>query len=418
MSDSEDEAVPTPPDHRLIITLGDTSDIDGFLALATYAQTGANVLFIMNYPGYIGGDDDGVSDLDYADHNQGMGFRYGAQQLWDVTAGRVNARQWRKVLQAFDASAARDDANAVYAHVLTNIAYRMCYAVWTEFAPRGASGKLYFGVGGINALLPVSRDIHKDEIYLYGPMTRDIDLPLITYTPGKIYEVGNERPPTLFDRDDTAIYMDFNGSAAFLSVPQWRDVFTRQVLKRLRGVFVMGGVLAEQAPTTLSARGVLNRLPIATFNQLYHPECTALLLDQLNAAAIPIYTVSNNAVSPFKDVELFLNERGLAGGRLARFARAYYDAREFGPPPKKAFDLYSATLLCLAMAGIGIEGMLEPRHLFYDDQFGIALLAEKPTLPSSSDATAYVPSDTNLSSVAVLNLRLDAASDHLFARDL
>lgn len=38
---------------RLIISTGDVSDVDGFYALAEYAKTGADCLFIMNYPAYV-----------------------------------------------------------------------------------------------------------------------------------------------------------------------------------------------------------------------------------------------------------------------------------------------------------------------------------------------------------------------------
>lgn len=38
---------------NLIVTTGDISDVDGFFALAEYASTGADVVFVMNYPAYL-----------------------------------------------------------------------------------------------------------------------------------------------------------------------------------------------------------------------------------------------------------------------------------------------------------------------------------------------------------------------------
>ncbi len=38
---------------NLIISSGDISDVDGFYALACYAKTGSDVLFVMNYPAYV-----------------------------------------------------------------------------------------------------------------------------------------------------------------------------------------------------------------------------------------------------------------------------------------------------------------------------------------------------------------------------
>ena len=119
---------------KLIISTGDTSDIDGFLALAEYSkvcyshsivqkihfhryrstsvgimseqikmrsqyisdhnifplkyclvQTGADVLFIMNYPAYVGVEED---DDEYHIRHPGLGFKYGSTKVkllkfWD-----------------------------------------------------------------------------------------------------------------------------------------------------------------------------------------------------------------------------------------------------------------------------------------------------------------------------------------------
>ncbi len=51
---------------------GIVSDVDGFLALAEYAKTGSDVLFIMNYPAYVGVAEHEV-DASYAESNPGLG---------------------------------------------------------------------------------------------------------------------------------------------------------------------------------------------------------------------------------------------------------------------------------------------------------------------------------------------------------
>ena len=62
------------PQHQmpLIITSGDVSDVDGFLALAEYAKTGADVLYTMNYPAYLAGD---AAEEDFEAKHPGLGFR-------------------------------------------------------------------------------------------------------------------------------------------------------------------------------------------------------------------------------------------------------------------------------------------------------------------------------------------------------
>lgn len=77
---------------KLIITTGDISDVDGFIALAEYAKSGADVLFIMNYPAYlhyeyntyIGSKDDylfdtsiNLNDINKPNANLYKGFEYG-----------------------------------------------------------------------------------------------------------------------------------------------------------------------------------------------------------------------------------------------------------------------------------------------------------------------------------------------------
>jgi len=63
---------PAAPKRKLIINSGDISDADGFYAIAKYAKdTDADVLFIMNYPGYMR-----MEHIDPGVQEQGLGYRY------------------------------------------------------------------------------------------------------------------------------------------------------------------------------------------------------------------------------------------------------------------------------------------------------------------------------------------------------
>ena len=98
--------------RRLIISSGDISDVDGFLALAEYSKvrmlllnvaiyllhhievlylsncvyietlwipkTGADVIFVMNYPAYIGEE---TADESYHIHHPGLGYKYTSDQV-------------------------------------------------------------------------------------------------------------------------------------------------------------------------------------------------------------------------------------------------------------------------------------------------------------------------------------------------
>ena len=64
----------SPVSRPLIVSTGDISDVDGFFALAKYAKTGADVLFVMNYPAWI------ECDHHHSKLEQGLGFAYTANE--------------------------------------------------------------------------------------------------------------------------------------------------------------------------------------------------------------------------------------------------------------------------------------------------------------------------------------------------
>ena len=45
-------------------------------------QTGADVLFVMNYPGYVG---ETVVDTEYHLGHAGLGYKYTSEQVWSST---------------------------------------------------------------------------------------------------------------------------------------------------------------------------------------------------------------------------------------------------------------------------------------------------------------------------------------------
>mmetsp|Transcript_89168 Transcript_89168/g.238046 ORF Transcript_89168/g.238046 Transcript_89168/m.238046 type:complete len:106 (-) Transcript_89168:1451-1768(-) len=64
--------------RTIIISSGDISDVDGFFAISHYAKTGADVLFVMNYPGYIAIKDE---ILEFDKENPGLGYRYSSKTV-------------------------------------------------------------------------------------------------------------------------------------------------------------------------------------------------------------------------------------------------------------------------------------------------------------------------------------------------
>ena len=86
-------------ERKLIINTGDISDVDGFFALAQYAKTGADVLFIMNYPAFF----NLKIDTPFKENEQGLGYEYGASVFLTATQQKFyNSFEnyfWRYLLQ-------------------------------------------------------------------------------------------------------------------------------------------------------------------------------------------------------------------------------------------------------------------------------------------------------------------------------
>ena len=154
----------------LIISTGDVSDVDGFYALAEYAKSGADCLFIMNYPAYV--DVKTPAPMKNGESGllaSGLGYQYPAQDLLTKNTPPVSA------------FANGDDAHKK----LTNFAYSMAKYVWEEAKPRG---ELFFEIGGTNSVNPFSAKAIKIEPKVYGDAFKnsktliDISMDCLLYT--------------------------------------------------------------------------------------------------------------------------------------------------------------------------------------------------------------------------------------------
>ena len=353
---------PYPMPHgNLIISTGDISDTDGFYALAEYAKSGADVLFIMNYPAYLnvtnGGNDIG---------EPGLGYVYSADKFSSETNDSMKQK-------------------------LTDLAFAMSSNVWNEAAPEG---QLYYCIGGINAINPFSSKSLKDETIVYNDVVKtDKNL---NSTEGIIYNAaGNENPLNLAGYDN--IYIDFNGSMAFLD-NAW--VAKLKELSNIRGVFIMGGVYADgSAPLTMpSIAGVLNRFSAATMNQLYHPTNTGVFFDFIKNLNIPTYVITNNVVKDFETTvvdpndstkknktnegwEKFLKANRIDNPFLHNIANAYYNSK-YGPP-RKPFDFYTAVIVNSILSGKSVGS--NKKYLFYSKKDGMTFVSGESSWLSARD---------------------------------
>ncbi len=204
--------------------------------------------------------------------------------------------------------------------------------------------------------------------------------------------------------------MDFNGSLAFWNGYLAQRLSEEDVVAKIRGVFIMGGVYADREPVTMPAiPNVLNRFSSATMNQLYHPQNASDFFAFLAQFKIKTWTISNNVVKSLDSfvpetnqktehgIDSFLTSNGLSGKFLKKCALLHYRSRY--NPPRKPFDYYCAMALCTLLRSEKVEPLPSTRnvfqvpkqravmrvlpsrqmHMFYSNVYGITFISSEDT---------------------------------------
>jgi ankyrin repeat protein len=374
---------------KLIISTGDVSDVDGFMALSEYAKTGSDVLFIMNYPAYVGVAEDKI-DESYAEENPGLGYKYSAKEVLEsVKLPNPLPEYYTNVLSRYKGQSYNDTMKCA----LTDLAFAMANKVWNEASTK--RGALYFVIGGINSVNPFSPTAIKNEILIYSDLI-DLSSPLKT-DQGLMYDASSELVQVDWE-SYSDIYMDFNGSLAFWNESWENKLSEPAVVEKIRGVFIMGGVYADQEPiTSPPIPNILNRFSSATMNQLYHPYCTAAFFAFLANCKIPSFVITNNVVKDmstmdseqkiktFSGVEQFLISNDLKGASLQDFCEAHYTS--IYNPPRKPFDFFSAKALTVWLESEQKETRLKlrERSLFYSNVYGMTYVSLEDSWEKTRD---------------------------------
>ena len=385
---SEDSKGTSPGLKKLIISTGDVSDVDGFLALAEYAKTGSDVLFIMNYPAYVGVAESEI-DVSYAERNPGLGYKYSARELLESEKlPKPLPESYARFLSRYEGQSDNDRMKSA----LTDMAFTMAKNVWKEVSKQG---ELYFFIGGINSVNPFSPTAIKNEILVYSNLI-DPTTPLKA-DQGLVYNADSQQVDFKWEAYSD-ICMDFNGSLAFWN-ESWDSALSEtEVVKKIRGVFIMGGVYADDEPVTMpSVPNVLNRFSSATMNQLYHPECAAAFFAFLAKWKIPAFMVTNNVVKDlttidaetkektYHGVEAFMSANGLTGPFLQKFAQAHYTSTY--NPPRKPFDFFAAKALTTWLESESKDTRLTSRArlLFHSNVYGMTYVSKNDTWEETRD---------------------------------
>lgn len=379
----------------LIISTGDISDIDGFFALAKYAQTGADVIFVMNYPAYLDHTDK------FKEMDPGLGYRYNTTTFLESSHKNIEAgidiivedagKKLANCQYQFYLSALSNcgwpnvpDPDAVKL-LMTNVGYLMAKSVWDSVETSG-KGTLYFCVGGINTHNPFHNDAIKNEMHLYSESLYPevLALPIHRTTEGLVFDTKGEYVDgikTLYENADR-VFIDFNGSMAFFN-DKWMNILL-ETPGKICGVFVMGGVYSDEVSRTMPSRvNVINRFSCATMNQLYHPMKTSWFFSCMRFLGASIYIIANNEVDRIENadknikvaaesnwVRLFMESNGIFSDILYNLACIYYSTNA----PPKAFDYYTA----LALVGAMSAGVTKypARTMFISPTYGTAVISD------------------------------------------
>lgn len=391
---------------NLIITTGDITDADGFLALAEYTlNTDADILFIMNYPGYLYHDynkqHDNTTDL-Y------LGFNYGLQEFLSQKFKKEDGSyddKYVNLLFGDDKSLKKQN----FIHILTKITAYFCLTIFNQVKESKASKassnqNLYFMIGGINKYNPFNSTNIKNEFNIYKNLILDergikseitsimndftsemIRIPInsgaITLSNGKyIYCLTTTEQEFHVDfRDYSNVYVDGNGSISFFENKEKNNLFyklTSDELGKIKGFYIMGGVLAKIPPYTASVfKDRLHRAAVATMNQIYSPEEFYNLMWYFNYKNIPLIFVPNHSILLSESIITQLNYLLSKSEVLNGICNAYYNEPTNGQ--QKPFDLIVAKLLIRHMNERIREQELNISNLssvVYDKIYGATVL--------------------------------------------
>ena len=410
--------------RTLIVLSGDVSDVDGFYGLAKYAQLDADVLFIMNYPAFLGVPSrPSPTPLYFKEIMEattklapGLGYKYGTNDI--LVATELNHQQkptfpaYEALLRRYNIFTANGDMRDRYFRALTDMALFMAKTVWDE-VDNANKGSLTFAIGGINSVNPFHVSGIKNELFVYaGVNSRNgFSGPLLPkgIKEGDVLNLdGRCVLDPVTDPFYTKIYLNFSGSMAFFD-GSWCDKLERRS-DQIHACFIMGGVFTDEAPKTMPAiAGFMNRLSCATMNQFYHPENTYRFFKFLNRYSgghrhsIETYTVCNNTIPDLKTMKdgkqtddgwmAFLKGNDINNPFLTQLASVYYNSPYGGP--HKAFDYYTALALAQRAIGSFVQGT--PKTLFYSRPYA-ATLVSPVTVNTYQEAVADYASHIDIAS--------------------
>jgi len=360
--------------NKLIITSGDISDADCFISLADYAKnTDADILFIMNYPAYFNYPYEKIHE-GTDDETFKNGFNYG---LKEILKRDFNSNlDFYKLLNISNIDDQKNYDNFFYSYMF--VSYSLINKIFNEAKKiSGKRGNIFFKNGGINSFNFMSSSKIKNELILYKDyvITNIIFIPLISYEYKSIlfqYEYNIED----YDKYQE-IYFDMCGSVPFYKYKNIKNIFERFIrLKKLKGFYIMGGVLGNLEPNTMipNIQNSINQ-QIATANQIYSHNEYIELLKLFNINKIPIFIIPNNSILEDDDINTHLISLFDNHINLLKICNIYYYNNKGKP-----FDYIVSRLICNHINDPNLySNDIKEKQLilYYDINYGSSIIVNK-----------------------------------------
>jgi hypothetical protein len=392
------ETLPLPqyrPKKDSIVTTGDASDFDGFLALPLYYKAAllhkCDVYFVMNYPAYLlpKKSPSHKQDKDDVD-NLGLGLGYGYDladlinyhdSLAVTQPGNPRVQDWNKVKKKCGNGIISPEKHI---EIFDELSLKIIKQIWDWCGihfPAATSDdrpKINYVRGGINSFNPFQKSAIKLEIAVYCDVLAKIEKP---------YDIGISNTNFAFRFEnihpESKTYMDMNGSMAWFS--EFSEVQKNALLKSVEKCFVMGGVIDNSVVNTKgSLKNILNRFSSSTMNQLYHTEATYDFFTKISPSKLVFIT--NNEINarfsflPTSTHDLYDHfEKEMSSRKLipidkenniTKLFKAFYESR---PNDRKPFDVIPALYMCDYM-----KQTTKPTYvggnLFFSQKYGCTIL--------------------------------------------
>lgn len=409
--------------NGIIIDIGDQSDFDGNLCLPLYkAACGKacyDYVYIHNYPAYLSTfTTNGITSHEYKGIKCGLfEFMY---EKYKLTLAEYMTFQEIKI--AFlDAILHNTDAEiSEYMNILLNTISNYyndmtCYysslhifktlhkllsiyivnKIWTTAHSYGTfKPTVYVCDGGINeqmAFAPNHRLILMiDELFVYRKSLDEL-----------IFQEAKNLEEVLNIYKKKNCYIAMNGPASFYTNGLFKDL-------NIKGVYVMTGVEIGEMPFTLYLKDVTYRTPYSTMNNFLAPRATSMFLRDMSKMPIHVATnneVNKNLVCSFEDIWSVFGTLFTDNREVFKLFNAYYIYPSSKVKAKiKPYDVLSARHLVVDMLETRKNNILRcfkinstdinEHCLYFDEEYGIAIIAPVNTSPSDIDAFIKNNNDT------------------------